>query len=74
MDCDFTKIHFAFDGHQKTFLQRGWVPNAFDMRFVGGTFRGDLTRLVEPGGWAIGVRMARFVLMISTTGSSTFSA
>jgi hypothetical protein len=60
MDFDFTKIHFAFDGHQKTFLQRCWVPNALDIRFVGSTFRGDLTRLVDPGGWAIGVRMDRF--------------
>lgn len=28
--------------------------------FVGSTFLGDLTRLVDPGGWAIGVRMDRF--------------
>lgn len=41
-DFDFTKVHFAADWHQKTFLQRRWVPNALDLRIVGGTFNGDL--------------------------------
>ncbi|MBT6149152.1 MAG: hypothetical protein HOH74_27190, partial [Gemmatimonadetes bacterium] len=41
-DFDFTKVHFAADWHQTTFLQRRWVPNALDLRVVGGTFRGEL--------------------------------
>ena len=41
-DFDFTKFHFAADWHQPTFLRRRWIPNALDIRVVGGTHRGRL--------------------------------
>jgi hypothetical protein len=41
-DFDFTKLHFAADWHQSTFFKRRWMPNAFDLRLVGGMHGGSL--------------------------------
>ncbi len=41
-DFDFSKLHFEVDWHQPTFQQRRWVPNALDLRVVGGTHWGRL--------------------------------
>ena len=41
-DFGFTNAHFALDWHQPTFLRRRWIPNALDLRIVGGLHSGLL--------------------------------
>lgn len=41
-DFDFTRFHLQLDGHIETFFQRRLLPNALDVRLVGGTFTGTL--------------------------------
>ena len=41
-DHDFTRFHAQLDAHIETFFQRRLLPNALDVRFVGGTFTGTL--------------------------------
>lgn len=39
---DFTRFQLQLDGHIETFFQRRAMPNALDVRLVGGTFTGTL--------------------------------
>jgi hypothetical protein len=39
---DFTRFQLQLDGHIETFFQRRAIPNALDVRLVGGTFTGTL--------------------------------
>lgn len=39
---DFTRFQVQLDGHVETFFQRRALPNALDVRLVGGTFTGTL--------------------------------
>lgn len=41
-DFDFSKLHFEADWHQPTLQQRRWIPNALDLRVVGGAHWGRL--------------------------------
>lgn len=41
-DYDFTRFHAQLDGHIETFFQRRLLPNALEVRVVGGTFTGTL--------------------------------
>ncbi len=41
-DYDFTRLHAELTWHAETFFQRRLLPNALDIRAVGGTFAGTL--------------------------------
>lgn len=41
-DFDFTQYQFSIDWRFKTFFRRRFLPNALDLRLVGGTYSGKL--------------------------------
>lgn len=41
-DYDFTQFQLLLNGHIETFFRRRMLPNALDVRLVGGTFTGTL--------------------------------